>query len=124
VGIIVDKIWVEPLSRPVRGKYDIVSAKYIFLTDKAVSEDWFLSSVKEIISHPPLSKFGICADFEQLVDLKDFVDILPTSEMYTYTASNTHQYKKTDVKSQIRKDEFIFSSIALNINEEIYRSVR
>lgn len=124
VGVIVDKIWVEPLSRPVRGKYDIVSAKYIFLTDKTVSEDWFLSSVKEIISHPPLSKFGICADFEQLVDLKDFVDILPTSEMYTYTASNTHQYKKTDVKSQIRKDEFIFSSIALNINEEIYRSVR
>jgi len=124
VGIGVDKVWVEPLSRPVRGKYDIASAKYVFLTAETVSKEALLNSIKEIVSCPPLSKFGICADFDQLTELKAFVDILPSSEMYIYTAGNTHQYKSSHVKSQIRKDEFIFSPIALNINEEIYRNAR
>ncbi|EKQ6357312.1 site-specific DNA-methyltransferase [Pseudomonas aeruginosa] len=124
LGIKIEKIWAERLDRPARGKYDIVAAKYIFLTSESVSKDNLIHSIQEIISCPPLSKFGICPDFEQLVDIRDFVDLLPMSDVYTYTASNTHQFKKTQVKKQIRKDEFIFTPIALDINEEIYRNAR
>jgi hypothetical protein len=122
VGIEIEKIWVQRLERPVRGKYEIVAAKYVFLTSNEVPLETLLSSIQEIISCPPLSKFGVCPDFEQLTSLKEFVDLLPVSDLYIYSAGNTHQYKSSQVKG--RKDEFIFSTIALNINEEIYRNAR
>lgn len=124
VGIEVQKIWVEKLFRPTRGKYEVAAAKYTFLTAESVCSDFFLSSVQKITSCPPLSKFGICPEFQQLTDLKEFVDLLPITDLYIYTAGNTHQYKSTLKKNQIRHDEFIFSSIAININEEIYRNAR
>lgn len=124
LGIKIERIWVERLDRPVRGKYDIVSAKYVFLTEESVSKDGLQKAIQEVITCPPLSKFGVCADFEQVVSIKEFVSFLPASDLYIYTAGNTHQYKNTQVKGQLRKDEFIFSPIALNVNEEIYRNAR
>lgn len=124
LDIKIERVWVERLDRPVRGKYDIVSAKYVFLTEESVSEDGLQKAIQEVITCPPLSKFGVCADFEHVVSIKEFVSFLPASDLYIYTAGNTHQYKNTQVKGQLRKDEFIFSPIALNVNEEIYRNAR
>lgn len=122
VGVEVEKIWVERLDRPVREKYEIVSARYVFLTSESVLPELLMDSVKEIISCPPLSKFGVCPEFGQVTTLSQFVELLPSSGLYIYGAGNTHQYKSSQVKG--RKDEFIFSTIELNINEEIYRNAR
>ncbi|HCL4227744.1 TPA: site-specific DNA-methyltransferase, partial [Pseudomonas aeruginosa] len=50
LGIKIEKIWAERLDRPARGKYDIVAAKYIFLTSESVSKDNLIHSIQEIIS--------------------------------------------------------------------------
>lgn len=124
LGVEIQKVWVEIVDKPVRGKNDIVSARYVFLTSKVISQEKFFQSIHDVISCPPLSKFGISADFEQLTELKSFVEVLPAGDLHVYTASNTHQFKSQNVNGQEHKDGFIYSSIALNINEEIYRSAR
>ena len=119
-GINISKIWIERSSKKLSGKHEIASAKYVMLSDQPYSE--IKEKIDEITSVPPLSKFGISADFSVQENIKEFIDNLPDSELFVYTATNTHQYAATFPKKNKAINGFIFSSIAVSVNEEIYRS--
>tara|TARA_A100000171_G_scaffold49237_1_gene57887 strand:+ start:1691 stop:2953 length:1263 start_codon:yes stop_codon:yes gene_type:complete len=120
-GINVSKIGIERSNRKLFGKYEIASAKYLLLSDKPYSE--IKEKIDEVISVPPLSKFGISAEFSVQNNIKDFVNNLPNSELFVYTTTNTHQYVAIAASQRDKLvNGFIFSSIAVSINEEIYRS--
>ena len=121
-GVNISKIWIERSDKEPSGKYNIASAKYVLLSDASSSCSKTESVINQLISIPPLSKFGISADFLVLNDTKIFVDSLPDTELFVYAANNTHQYLATSAKKNKPFDGFIFSSIAVNVNEEIYRS--
>lgn len=124
VDINVLRIWVEHSDRPLNGKFEIAAAKYVVLTENSVSAKALSLAIDEIIASPPLSKFGIAADFEQVTTLKKFISKLPDSQLFIYTSGNTHQYKISPTGNKSGGDEFIFSSISVNINEEIYRNAQ
>lgn len=119
-GINISKIWIERSSKKLSGKHEIASAKYVMLSDQPYSE--IKEKIDEITSVPPLSKFGISADFSVQENIKEFIDNLPDSELFVYTATNTHQYAATFHQRNKAINGFIFSSIAVSVNEEIYRS--
>lgn len=119
-GIVILKMWIERSNSELSGKYDIASAKYTVLSDKKYPE--IKEKIDEVTSIPPLSKFGISAEFEINTNVQEFIDNLPESGLFAYTASNTHQYITTSSKEDWLVKGFIFSSIAVSINEEIYRS--
>lgn len=120
-GIFVEKIWAEYSKSAPSGKYEIASAIYTLLLDNKQSSKEINNAIDEIIKHPPLSKFGISPQFILLNDEKEFIDSLPNSELFVYSASNTHQYIENSSKKSQFINGFIFSSIAININEEIYK---
>lgn len=120
-GVVVEKIWAEHSEVIPSGKYEIASASYTLLVDNKYSNEEINNAIDEIIKIPPLSKYGISPQFTILNNSKEFINSLPNSELFSYSASNTHQYiGNASQKSQFI-DGFIFSSIAMNINEEIYR---
>ncbi|HEY9105001.1 site-specific DNA-methyltransferase [Chitinimonas sp.] len=124
ININISKIWVEPIDRPLSGRYEIAAARYVLLADKSISEDELSNAINKIIATPPLSKFGISTDFEFSKNAKEFIHNLPSSDLYIYTATNTHQHKNSIQNREYFKDGFIFSSIAVNINEELYRTAK
>ena len=125
VDVDVSKIWVERLEQPTSGKYEIAAARYVFLTEHSLFSESLLDVIQSIVSSPPLSKFGVAAKFEQQVNSNEFFSLIPAdSDFYIYTSSNTHQFKGSSVKDKYTKDDFIFSSISVNINEEVYRSAK
>ncbi len=119
-GINISKIWIERSNKKLSGKYDIASAKYVMLSDKLYPK--IREKIDELISTPPLSKFGISAEFATKTNNQEFTDSLPDSNLFVYTASNTHQYIAASSKEDRLTKGFIFSSIAVSINEELYRS--
>jgi DNA modification methylase len=121
-GAKVLKLWIERSNETPSGKHDIASAKYTILMEKTSDKNETKRRIAEITNTPPLSKFGISAKFDILNDADDFIEKLPDSELFIYTANNTHQYINTSAKKINLADSYIFSSIAVNINEEIYRS--
>ncbi|GHD60291.1 DNA-methyltransferase [Jeongeupia chitinilytica] len=122
MGIDVSRIFVERLDVPLGGRHEIAAAKYVFLTSNAVSSEHLLGAIKEVTSIPPLSKFGIAANVEHMTNEEVFFAKLPSSDLYIYTAANTHKHKESRLGLKYGRSDFIFSSIAININEEMYRS--
>lgn len=119
-GINVKKMFIEYSQEPTHKKHEIASGNYTLLIDpnSSNSNEDFYSIVKEIINVPPLSKFGISSKFTFLTKIDEFVNSLPENELFIYSNSNTHQF----VLKPSASNSFIYSSIAVNINEEIYRN--
>lgn len=121
-GLSIQKIWVERTGKPFDGKYEVAAAEYVLLVD-ASAEGELAAAITQIITIPPLSKFGIAATFEVITDPDEFVRRLPSDQLFVYTANNTHQHQSESL-ARPKSDRVIFSSVEVNINEEIYRSAR
>lgn len=123
-AIVASKVWVEHSKIPPIGKYDISSAIYTLLIESEISDETIYKAIKEATKIPPLSKFGIFPQFAIIKDATEFANSLPNTQLFSYSASNTHQYiSATSSKNQNSK-ELIVSSIELSINEEIYRDTK
>lgn len=121
-GLDVQKVGVERKQKALDGKYEVASAEYVLLVDPS-SVGEIDAAINQITHSPPLSKFGIAADFEVVTDSGEFVKRLPSDRLFHYTANNTHQYQ-SESSARTKSDRVIFSSIEVNINEEIYRSAK
>lgn len=122
--INIKNIWVEKLNIPVKGKFEVASAKYVLFSEEKIVFDDLIRKIHEITSYPPLSKFGINSIFELKTAERDFIKIIPEADLFIYTLTNTHKYKYKLTKNALKKDHFIISDIAVNINEEIYKDTQ
>lgn len=117
LGIEVDKIWIEYSHKTNLRKHDVAAAKYVLLCKQLNLCNDILLTINEVVKQPPLSKFGILADFVVLDDINDFLRVLPESRLFVYTDYNTHQYTGSFFKKDLSLNGFIFSSIEVNIEE-------
>lgn len=122
-GIDVSKILIEKGDSKLKENHHIVSAVYKILVDKTIFSHNLEEIIDKQISIPPLSKFGITANFEIFEQLDDFVKNAPCSQLFVYAKNNTHQYVSEISKKDIKKKGCILSTIAVNVNEDIYKEV-
>lgn len=123
-GITASKIWAEYSNIHPTGKYDISSATYTLLIEGGLSDEALQKTISEITNIPPLSKFGISSLFVIINDATEFAKRLPNTKLFSYSASNTHQYISKASTTPQNSKEFLISSIELNINEKAYRAYK
>lgn len=121
-GINVKKIFIKHSEEPLNKKHDIASGHYLLLIEPntSITDTEIITVINEIISVPPLSKFGISSQFLLSRNLDEFAKLLPNNELFIYSHNNTHQF----VAKPSASNSFIYSTIAVNINEEIYRNTK
>lgn len=74
--------------------------------------------IDHLISHPPLSKFGIEPNIVFHFDEKKILKSLKNKNVYSYTNNVTHKYEeKYNPDKKIEKFKII-SPIKINLNEE------
>ncbi|WP_100116472.1 DNA-methyltransferase [Snodgrassella alvi] len=124
-GINILKIYAEQTNQKLTHRHDVASARYIMLCERQHLENEIVDDIKKMIKIRPLSGFGIKAEFVFIYDYNDFVKLLfDKKNIFSYSMNNTHQYiSKLTKEDQIDKG-FIFSSIELNINEELYKGLK
>ena len=121
-GVNVKKIFIKHSEEPLNKKHDIASGHYLLLIEPntSITDTEIITVINEIISVPPLSKFGISSQFLLSRNLDEFAKLLPNNELFIYSQNNTHQF----VAKPSASNSFIYSTIAVNINEEIYRNTK
>jgi len=120
---LVVKILVEKTETAPTQKHKLQTVKYhLLLAHK--SEFDVQSALKNIESIPPLSKFGIEADFVIHENVESFArEMEKHRNLYLYTNKNTHSYKQEftlSSMSRASKDEIIISDIRLKIDESMF----
>ncbi len=110
-------IYVEISEDKATIKHKIIKAKYYLLLRKETEEymmENLNNQIKEIISSPPLSKFGIEAEIECSMTMPDF----PKNKiLYAYTGNVTHKYKEVYKMNEKIGKFGIISLIKLEIDE-------
>lgn len=105
---------------PTKPNSLIVVNYYIFLSNnRRISE--IQDSVDNIISKPPLSKFGIQSNIDLSSDLNNFLSKIRDREIFVYTKRDTHKFvKRFDLNnfSKLNKTDVILSDIKVELNEK------
>jgi DNA modification methylase len=122
-GFHVEKVWAERTTIQPIGKYEIASASYSLLINSGNCAQDALQAIEKIIKEPPLSKFGIAPQFGVSNSLGFFESQLPATELFSYSASNTHKYIQDTPHALKSQKSLVISSIAVNINETDYRDM-
>ena len=118
---MIKTIYVEIADEEPDVKHKIIKVKYgiffetIIKSESKLIEKSLNENIKEIISHPPLSKYGIEAKFRYYYTKHSLSKEHP---LYVYTNKTTHKYKEIYKPSNNNKSFEIISPIKLEINEE------
>jgi hypothetical protein len=110
-------IYAERLKCKPLEKYKLVTSSYSFLIDKKLSIKRIERNVHNIISRPPLSKYGIAPKFQFFHDKNTFISKLKSKKLYAYTAQVAHKYNDVFKKASL-KEYSLISPIKVNLNEK------
>lgn len=101
-------------------KGKIVSARYILQISSEENREQILQAIKAIANKPPLSKFGIVADFDFVSTPDAYFN--QQVELYSYTQSVTHKFQEIihfeESDKKLTKSCFIISPIKISLEEE------
>ena len=106
------KIFVSIIGKSKQKNKSII-VEYTIIGNFDENEIELLAQIKNIISKPPLSKFGIEPKFE-FIEKKMF----DTKKFFGYSKTNTYSYKK-DIELNSNKIKVI-SNIKVDLNEKDY----
>ena len=117
------RLLTNRLNEPPNEKFKIVRAKYTFVTDHHKNTEGLLGEIKLLASRPPLSKYGIQAEFKITHTDRVFSNALRDKKrLYGYTPANTHKFKlSVSSINAIDSTCSILSPICVNLNEEDYK---
>lgn len=113
-------IYVERLKCKPLKKHKLVTSRYSFLIDEELGIKKLKKNIQNIISIPPLSKYGIEPEFQFFNDYDTFLSIFKNKKLYTYTSQVTHKYHANFKIEYSNKSYKFISPIKLNINENEY----
>lgn len=118
------KLWIKRNNNSLLKKNSISGADYHFyipdIRAQLGQETEIVKYIMELISKPPLSKFGIESTLRFYNDLEDFKKIL-NPNFYRYTLKDSHKYSAYLEKSDIMDEgSEIFSTIKVDLNEKDY----
>ncbi len=115
---VVKSILVERLNERPEENHKLVAARYSLLISKGISKKGLLNKIEQLVSKPPLSKYGIEADFVMTNELNTFLKRISNNVLYSYTAIATHSYSKVIKREDIVKAPPIISPIKVQLNEK------
>jgi hypothetical protein len=120
----IDMIYVEISDKKPNEKHKIITVNYDIIINNNLSHQdaEITTSLKEeimnLISGPPLSKYGIEACFRYNYDRTNFWNFCNDKDMFLYSDKVTHKYiNKFNPKHKISKF-IIISPIKVDLNEE------
>ncbi len=116
----IKSIFVKRLAKKPTENHKLITAEYLLLIGTGISKKSLLSLIEKIVSKPPLSKYGIEANFIVTDESRAFLKRIPNTTLYSYTAIATHSYSKKITKNQIEKTAPIFSTIKVQLSEKDY----
>lgn len=121
-GITVQKIYANLSSSSPQKKNRLLKADYTLLLSNKDNLEEISKLIYEVISKPPLSKYGLEAGFSYITKLDNFT--INDESIYTYTNKITHRFMRiVHDLSELRENEFILSPIKININEKDFEDV-
>jgi DNA modification methylase len=119
---------VKPLKESPSQKNARIVVEYkILLNSNDYDCQELITCITNIISTPPLSKFGVQPKFDTIMDLDAFVSSFKNcSTIYTYNTKSTHKYisaiKHSEIEKLNRTTEKILSKIKVDLNERDYHN--
>ncbi len=120
----IHRIYVETTNKKVSRKNAWCVVKYIIACNAKTDCSKLLSSIEEKVSKPPLSKFGIEAEFDCVQDLQIFLSKVDNQKrLYSYTNKITHKFKNELTHQNIESlnsTEIIISKIKVDLTESDY----
>jgi DNA modification methylase len=120
----VIKIYVRKTAqKSVKKNIRCIIEYRLYVSSKANSDE-LKQTLSEIISKPPLSKFGIDPIFLFEKNINQFlIHLNGGSTIYTYTEKSTHQYSNSIKEFELAKTskaEIILSKIKVDLSEKDY----
>jgi DNA modification methylase len=117
------KIFVARNKEKITKKNARCVVDYTFYLTSNKETEKLHAQINQLISKPPLSKFGIESKFNFEYNLNAFLSPLNGSSVYTYTEKVSHKYKNSIRSSELAKtdkSEILLSKIKVNLNEKDY----
>ncbi len=112
----LSNIFVEKLDAKPEKKHKLLTVRYVLLiTDDDI--DTVQRIINEIVSKPPLSKFGISHVFEIHTQKTTFEAAIPSEQLFFYTAQKAHKFASKGTVSLLANQYPICSSIGVELNE-------
>jgi hypothetical protein len=120
----IERMYVKKLTKKVKQKNGQCVSSFTFYLNSGFSQTALLKELQEICSKPPLSKFGIEAEFYFEKKFEDFLKhIKNTKKLFSYTKIITYRFNKTIKFNEIRglpASDAILSNIKVELNEKDY----
>ena len=124
---VIGRIYVEILKTKPKDKYKLINVKYQLFIDQMneLSNQYRINDIdryiRELLSKPPLSKFGIKPDIQYCSNSNEMSYINCRNKLFIYDNNATHKYSRIYKKGLVLGKLSIISPIKVCVDEKEYQ---